>query len=96
MKRHAPRPNWFEIPELKKTYDELNAEVQRGRVNEADEAFQVFRRAALTSADLLFADARSITEKVDRHVKEVLTGQQTAATRPAPLPELATFSPFTD
>lgn len=73
------RPNWFEIPELKSAYDDLNREVQRGKVRDAEEAFAVFRRAALTSPDLLIDDARKMTDKVNSHIKEVLNGIQTAA-----------------
>jgi hypothetical protein len=88
------RPNWFEIPDLKKAYDELTAEVQRGRIEEAKQAFGVFRRTALNSPDLLFDDAKVIAEKVDARVKETLAGFQTAGHEPAPLPALRHFSPY--
>jgi hypothetical protein len=92
----ADRPNWFEIPELKKAFDELNAEVQRGRIEEARQSFAVFRRSALTSPDLLFDDAKVIADKVDARVKETLAGIQTAGHEPTPLPELVQFSPFAE
>jgi hypothetical protein len=88
------RPNWFEIADLKKAYDELSAEVQRGRVPETEEAFAVFRRMALLSPDLLFDDARVIADKVNAHIKEVMTGTQTAGGIRDPLPDLQSFSPF--
>jgi hypothetical protein len=88
------RPNWFEIPELKDAYAELNAEVSRGKVQDAEQAFAVFRRKTLTSPDLLFADARVITDKVDAQVKEVLRATQTAGREGRPLPPLAELSPF--
>jgi hypothetical protein len=88
------RPNWFEIPELKTAYDELEAEARRGRVDDVEQAFAVFRRAALLSPDLLFDDAKLIVNKVDARLKEVLGSAQTAGRPPAPLPELKEFSPF--
>lgn len=88
------RPNWFEIPELKSAYDDLNREVRRAKVRDAEEAFAVFRRAALTSPDLLIDDARKMTDKVNSHIKEVLNGIQTAAIKPGPLPDLSEFTPF--
>jgi hypothetical protein len=88
------RPNWFEIPELKKAFDELNNEVKRGRIQDAEQAFSVFRAAALTSPDLLFEDAKRVSENVNTRVKEVLHGIQTASSEPESLPALAEFSPF--
>ena len=88
------RPNWFEIGELRKAYDALNTEVQRGRFDDVTEAFAVFRRTALTSPDLLFDDAKAIADKVNAQVKEAMSAMQTASQLPGPLPELRTFTPF--
>jgi hypothetical protein len=89
------RPNWIEIPELKKSYDDLNAEIRKGKMQDATEAFTAFRRAALTSPDLLLPDAQAISEKVDAYVKQVLeAGQTSGGGKPKELPGLETFSPF--
>jgi hypothetical protein len=88
------RPNWFEIPELKKAYDDLNVEIRRGRVPDAEQAFEAFRRQALTSPDLLFEDAKLISQRVDAQVKEILGSKQTGGGAGGELPELRRFSPF--
>jgi hypothetical protein len=88
------RPNWFEIPELKQAHDELNAEVRRGRQTDAEEAFAAFRRAALTSPDLLLEDARTICAQVKAQLAEVLPAIQTGHAAQRSLPELKTLAPF--
>ena len=88
------RPNFFEIPDLKLAFDALNNEVRAGKLSAAEDAFAVFRRTALTSADLLFDDAQAIVRRADAQVKEVLAGIQTATHAPLSLPELRDLSPF--
>jgi hypothetical protein len=66
------RPTWFEVPELRDSYNALRDLVRRGTVQEAQDALAVFRRTALTCSDLLFDDARSLVAKVQQETQEVL------------------------
>lgn len=89
------RPNWFEVPELKAAYADLNDQVRRGRRTEAKQALAVFRRTTLTSPDLLFDDAQVIVDKVEREAGTVLGATLTTRGLQAELPPLGTFSPYT-
>jgi hypothetical protein len=86
------RETWYELPDLQSAYAALKQAVRAGKVSEATEQFAVFKRTALTSEDLLFADAKQIVDGVDQWLKAVLgspvmTGMKSDSEQPD-LPEL--------
>jgi hypothetical protein len=79
------RPAWFEIPDLRSTYGDLNAAMRKSRVEDVQDALAVFRRTALTSGDLLFEDASQLVARIEEKVAAVLqrpTGTRGFAGRP--------------
>jgi len=87
------RQAFFEIPELAQTYQELQAMVRDGDYDKTKDALAVFRRTALTSDELLFADARKLVAAVEAEV-EVILPQRTTSGGETILKELASFTPF--
>jgi hypothetical protein len=77
----SQRDDWYRIPELVRSYGDLNASVQSGDLKEVKDSFAAFRRAALTSPDLLIGDAKAIIAKVDSEVETVL-GSSVMTARP--------------
>jgi hypothetical protein len=59
------RHDWFRIPEISSLHAELQEAVQKDRVEEFKELFESFKRAALTSPDLLRKDAERLVKMVN-------------------------------
>jgi len=72
------RDEWFDIPDLKETYQELQDAARKGKVEDAKAAFSVFRRAALVCDDLLQRDGERIVELVEGELKTALQTMLTA------------------
>ncbi|MDI1256730.1 MAG: hypothetical protein PSV16_11580 [Flavobacterium sp.] len=74
----ASRNDWFNIQDISTKYNDLQLEVQRGDYNKAKEALSVFKRAVLTSPDLISKDAQTLYVKVETEVNTILAAIQTA------------------
>lgn len=81
------RDDWFTVPDVKAPYEDLQDVIRKGKIPEVREAFAAFRRAALTSPDLLFEDAEKIVKKADERVKAVL-GATAVSFKETALPDL--------
>jgi hypothetical protein len=76
------RPDWFEIPNIKKAHDDLVRTIENGKLKEAEqEAFPYFRRVCLTSPDLLFEHAKNLAAQEQHKMREVLRPMQTRSKR---------------
>jgi hypothetical protein len=62
------RPDWFMIPELQSTYRRLQRDVASGDDEAARESYGAFRRAVMTSDDLLQKDAETIAAAAEREM----------------------------
>lgn len=62
------RPDWFMIPELQSTYRRLQRDVANGDAETARESYAAFRRAVMTSDDLLQRDAETIAAAAEREM----------------------------
>ena len=91
----AVRADWFKIPDIAAAYKAVRDAVRSGDLNRTNEAFTVFKRTTLTSADLLFADAKRVVDLVDKEVKQVLGTMQTSR-RQLELPKLSKFKLYED
>jgi hypothetical protein len=66
------RPDWFQIPELAKTYNDLLEALRGGGNNErVRDAGVVFKRTALTSPDLLTVDAQRLVRQIEADMAEI-------------------------
>lgn len=74
------RDDWFLIPDIAAAHQALRAEIKSGVLSKINDAFAVFRRTALSSPDLVLADAQRLVAKTDADVKAVVGTAQTAAT----------------
>jgi hypothetical protein len=63
------RDDFFLIPDLSLAYKKLREEIKGGDLNKINDAFAVFRRTAVSSPDLLLADAQRLVANVDADVK---------------------------
>jgi len=86
------RDDWFLIPDVAKAYKVLREEVRRGVLSKINDAFAAFRRTALSSPDLLLADAQRLVAKVDGEVKAVVGPTPTASLTSASIRELKDIS----
>jgi hypothetical protein len=69
---HRERPDWFQIPELAKTYNDLLEAVRSAGNNErVRDAGVVFKRTALTSPDLLTVDAQRLVRQIEADMVEI-------------------------
>ncbi len=67
------REDWFQIPELGTTYNDLKQAIIKGSIQSVKEAQTVFNRTTLTCPDLITDDAQKLVEKVAADVKRVET-----------------------
>ncbi|HKX30890.1 MAG TPA: hypothetical protein VJ302_24585 [Blastocatellia bacterium] len=74
----AERPDWFKLPDLTRTHQELQAAVRKGDYNSAKELIVAFKRTALTSDDLITKDAVRLSQLVKEKTEAALTGTMTA------------------
>jgi hypothetical protein len=86
------RDDWFNIPEVSLSYNKLREEVQKGNYNDASDALKALKRIVYTSPDLLLKDAKSIYDKVETDINEVLKAIQTRSTNDFKLRNLSEFS----
>ncbi len=73
------RDDWFLIPDLAATHKDLRETIKSGQQTRVDEGFTVFKRAVLTSPDLLLQDAQRLVNQVEGEVKAVVSMAPTAA-----------------
>jgi hypothetical protein len=66
------RDNWFDIPEIAKSYQTLQEDVNKANYANARESLLIFRRSLYTSNDLLRADAEKIFEQVNAETTPLL------------------------
>jgi len=86
------RDDWFNIPEVSLSYNKLREQVQKGNYNDASDALKAFKRIVYTSPDLLLKDAKSIYEKVEMDINDVLMAIQTKSIHDFKLRNLSEFS----
>jgi len=86
------RPDWFTIPDIRAAYKALQEDVRQGNVKTADQTFQVFRRTALTSPDLLRPHATAIVGEVEETLRNTLPATAVGAAS-IHLPDLETLRP---
>ena len=75
----SQRDDWHQVPELKTTYASLQEVIRKGQNTQVDDAFAIFRRTALTCADLLFSDAKRLVAKVEADVAAIIGPTRTAS-----------------
>ncbi len=73
------RPDWHSIPEISAVHNELYDVVRKGKRTDVGELFSVFKRTALTSPDLLLADAQRLVRTVKNHLEIALPAELTSA-----------------
>ncbi len=86
------RDDWFNIPDVSLSYNKLREEVQKGNYNDASDALKAFKRIVYTSPDLLLKDAKSIYDKVEIDINDVLKAIQTRSTNDFSLRNLSEFN----
>lgn len=86
------RDDWFNIPDISTSFNKLQEEVQKGNYNEASEALKAFKRIVYTSSDLLLRDGKTIYEKVELDVNDILKAMQTSSDSGFKLRNLSEFS----
>jgi hypothetical protein len=64
------RPDFGEIPELREKYAAVQLAIRSNDEKRANEALTAFRLTALTSADLIPADASRLVEKAAKKVSD--------------------------
>jgi len=72
------RDDWFKLPYLKESYQKIQDALRQGKYTDAQEQLVVFKRAALTSGDLLLDDALRINKLVEEKLKTVMDATMTA------------------
>ena len=93
IRAERKRSDWFDIPELKEAYRQIQELYRAGKTSDTKEALNMFRRIALTCNDLQAADAELLWKKVDKmyaaFAPEPTRGAQSPpATRLEDLPDL--------
>lgn len=66
------RADWFSVPDLAAAYRQLGDDVRKGDFREVSISLRMFQRAAMTSPDLLHADAKRIGELVSSEVHDIM------------------------
>lgn len=84
-------PEWGNIEDLRKRFDELKAAILSGRQNDAEEAMAGFRRAVIVCPDLIMEDKKRIITLAKEQMELAFAGGAIAATRGS-LPPLAGMS----
>lgn len=69
----AHRYDYFNIPEIAAAYKGVQTELAKGDNKAAAEALKVFRRTVLLSNDLIYDDAKTICDEVEKEVNEILS-----------------------
>jgi hypothetical protein len=78
IKSKKERHDFFLLPYLKEAYQNLQKAVKEGKRTDAEELMTVFKRAALTSDDLLVDDARRIVKLVEDKARVVMNATMVA------------------
>ena len=92
---NAIRDDWFVIDDLRRAYTTLQTVVRNGATPDtAREQFAVFRAAALTSPDLLYADAQRIVAEAEKELENTVRTTETARAGTVELPALESLRPF--
>lgn len=96
VEQRRVRPDWFRLPDLTKPYQELQNAVREGDYNAAKELIVTFKRTALTSDDLITADAKRIAQLVKEKAEGAMVGSLTAdETEKLELPPLESYPLYT-
>jgi hypothetical protein len=85
------RPDWFKVPDINKPYQELRAAVRKGDYNAAKELISTFRRAALTSDDLITKDSARIATLVKEETEAVMGQTLVSSGNKRELPSLDSY-----
>lgn len=86
------RQDWYNLPDLKNPYKELQEAVRKGDYNAAKELIVTFRRSVLTSDDLITRDGVRIAQFVKQAAEEVMTATAVARGKDArELPALESY-----
>jgi hypothetical protein len=97
IKTNAIRDDWFMIDDLRAAHATLQEVVRKGATpGSAREQFAVFKAAALTSPDLLYADAQRIVEEAEKELENALPTTETARAGAIELPALESLRPFAE
>jgi hypothetical protein len=70
IRRSLQKADFGEIPDLKERYGALQAAIRSNDLKRAGDELTSFRLAALTSPDLISADARRLIDKATQRVKD--------------------------
>lgn len=81
------RSDWGGIPDLKDGYEKLRAAIREGNRNAAEDAFVAFRRAVLTSPDLIKTDSNKLIATAKGLMESVFYRANTASFMSVPIPE---------
>ncbi|WP_420401360.1 hypothetical protein [Flagellimonas sp.] len=85
------RDDWYSIPEISKSYNNLKQEVLKRDYVNASDALKAFKYEILTCPDLLYKDAKSIYQIVEGEINEVLSTTETSGTDNVELKELRDY-----
>ena len=70
------------IPRIAESYNELRATIEKGKIDDIDNAFKLFNRSVLISDELLSADKNRVIDKIRKEVVEPWT-KNTAVSKKA-------------
>ncbi|HEX8697085.1 MAG TPA: hypothetical protein VF746_31995 [Longimicrobium sp.] len=85
------RDDWFKLPDLTRPYQELREAARKGDYEAVKELIATFKRTALTSDDLITADAMRIGQLVQEQAEAVLGRTMTARSAERDLPPLESY-----
>lgn len=89
------RDDWFLIPDVLKAHKALQQAVRSGKRKDAESALTVFKRAALTSPDLLIRDAKRLVEMIESEVIAAMPASMTSIAKTR-LKDLKAINLFSD
>lgn len=86
------RDDWYNIPDISNSYNELRKEVEQGNYTEAGDALKVFKRTVYISPDLIFKDAKVIYQTIETEINQILDATRTAAKPTRRVKQLSEYS----
>lgn len=81
-------PEWYKISYLAESYKKLQDAIAASNIDSAKEQFAIFKRAALTSDDLIREDAERLCALVEEKLKVILTSGLVAKAKASSLENL--------
>lgn len=99
VRAERERSDWFEIPELKDAYKQIQELYRADKRSDTEQALNFFRRIALTCNDLQTPDAELLANKVDKMYRTFVPNSTRSAQpgfqkRPENLPNLSDLRLF--